>query len=333
MTVDFEKEIFEIKQSGEKRLYSKKILDGKQRIKFSILAHLNGLVSMSVVEEKNSYLCVSPICEKEIEITVELFEFFGQLVNKYISSMQDVEFYELQDKFELFCNNLRQNTVSGYKRYYEILQEHLFTSILALPNFKRTEKVVEVVREKASKKPGIVFAPKNDGLFCVSVDVKSSIFQGYKDLGVFEQETWEQFISIHTHDKLLVGSKNLRLSVLGKCNIFKNNQIIINNTITPTWNQIIQKFPDLINELLFLSGDEAVFGFQNQEKAESIKDQLIQMDLPKFIVISLFRLQQKFIGEKSYFLRHFTFPQITTDIKAASPEIIKHATLNLRNEK
>ena len=272
--VDFEEEIEAIKQSREKRLYSKKSLDGKQRIQFSIAANLHGLVSLSVVEEKNSFLCISPPMDVKVEVTKELFGFFGHLLNKPIETMEDVEFYNLQRKFEVFVKNLRENTAAGYKRYYEIMMEHLSQVIIKSPKFKNTEKVVRLERKKASKRPGIVFAPQNDGLYCVSVDVKSSVFQGYKNLNVFEEENWEQFISRHTTDQLLIGSKNLRLAVFGRCNIFKNNQIIIDNTITPTSNRIIESIPEVADKLLFLSGDEAVFGFQSEKEAENIKKQL-----------------------------------------------------------
>ncbi len=330
MSVDFEKEIAEIKQDGKERLYSKKILDGKQRIRFSILAHLQGLVSQSVSDGKNSFLSISPPLNAEIILNTDHFGFFSHLVNKHVSCLEDVAFFNLCSLYDIYVENVKRNTAAGYKRYYEIMQDWLFHAILKLPNFNSTENVKEIVRERARKKPGIVFSPSNDGLYCVSVDVKSSVFQGYKELGVFEQQTWEEFISLHTHDQLLIRSKNLRLSVFGRCDVFKKNQIIINNTITPTWNQIVAEIPTITENLLFLSGDEAVFGYKDKVEADNLQNSLVTMKFPSHIVITSFRLEKKEIDDQNYFLRHFSFPVTVTDIKAASPKIIRQATEELR---
>lgn len=327
--IDFEQEIREILMLGIPRMYSKKILDGKQRIEFSVLAHLHGLVSNSVSENNVSFLSISPPLNANETIDDErLFGFFSNLVSRHVSSTDDVKFYGLESDFSLYMKNIEKNSFSGYKRYYEIMQQWLFTVIIKLENFKQTEHVVELVREKASKKPGNVFLPQNDGLFCVSVDVKSSIFQGYKELGVFKQ-SWEEFIALHTKDELFIRSKNLRLNVFGRCNIFRKNQIIINNTITPFWNRIVDTIESAVDSLIFLSGDECVFGFKTMEQATTMQKGLEALQFPPHIVVTVYRLEQKTLEEKTYFLRHF-FTSKKIDIKGAAPQILKKATEMLR---
>lgn len=116
-------------------------------------------------------------------------------------------------------------------------------------------------------------------------------------------------------------------------NISKNNQVIINNTITPTWNRIVAEMPKAVaDDLLFLSGDEAVFGYKEESDARNMKDRLLALQFPSYIVITVFRLEQKFIEKKNYFLRHFSYPEITTDIKAAGPDIVRQAMEELRNK-
>lgn len=340
----YHKEIAEILSDENARSYSKKVLDGKERILFSVLAEKNGLVSYGQVDQdgRNPCLVISLPLDLSVDDLINdpsVYHTFSEYIGKPVLEFSDIQLFGLSKEWEIFLNSLKRYGLAGLKRRTEIFMEYLVTHISSSPKYQewiaKSKEMRPVLLGEVSKPFTIcnkIYQPLNDNAVFISIDVKASIFQAYYDLGIIPQKTWASFMEQFTNDPYLINNKKLRLKVFGKLDKNKTNSILIPNTILPFYQRLLT-IDDLSSDLMVVEGDEIVFKTTARPAALKEVLEFIRVD-EDYLRISQYTIKyhDKDSNKGSYFSRHFSYPPEKVsrpDIKGAKPEDLRSAYIEV----
>lgn len=104
-----------------------------------------------------------------------------------------------------------------------------------------------------------IYQPKNGGKVFFAIDMKSAIFQCYRDLGIIKNAaTWEEFIAEFSPSRTFAPNKLVRVRIFGKLDKSKVHPILWKNAIWKVWQQMVAAWPELGERLMAIEGDEVV---------------------------------------------------------------------------
>jgi hypothetical protein len=242
----------------------------------------------------------------------------------------DVKAYGLEPELKLFTEEMIKYHISGAKRRDEIIADRITKEIGSTDAYKTimATKVPLIKVTGASLSPPFTIAkklycPENDTKVFISIDIKSSIFKAYHDMGIIPEDSWTKFMDRFTTSQLLKSNKQFRLKVFGGLNKNKNHSVMINNTIIEVWNKIHEIFTP---KLLAIEGDEIVL--YSGDDYQTDLDRLTCLGLGTGVRISCFRLEataEKLIHSDKeitihYYIRHFVDSANKFDIKCVPKE-------------
>lgn len=243
----------------------------------------------------------------------ELFCRIMSLDNDF--NFDQIEVCGLSSKFALFLENIIKFGVDGYDRYNIVLDRVVTEHITNLPEFK-TLKMSGSRDIPKEISPAFTVVTHTYGLndkVCISLDLKSAIFEAYRAFGIIKQATWTDFMKCFTNDQLLIDSKKFRLGVFGKLDksfsktdSFVSNSVMLVQTAYQTWTKsydVKSGDKDTVVDIAkrhdasyIMEGDEMVILPIHKIPLADYQDilsKILDMSLPKYIAVSCYTIYSK----------------------------------------
>jgi hypothetical protein len=327
LEMDIQQEINEIIKSEIARKYSKKHMPPSQRIAISLLAEKCGLVaygeefdSTKGGKRSDQMFIVGP---RRTDTVVTMDEYYIKRFSEQIGApfpvvcskekfLELVEIYRLQREHDIFFAECSAYGFHGMKRRDELMMQHMVDTIAKHPVYisdiasdKPIEDIGKSFMDKSFTIAKKVYSPENDRKMFISIDIRASIFNGYRDLGIIAQRTWKDFVRSFSNSELLLLNKGFRLRVFGKLNHKGKNETLIRNSIASHVHKI-QTLP-LYGRTVAIEGDEIIVETSEEAVEKDIQD-LIDLKLGEDCRISGYRLRTCKYGSKTtYFVREFFY--------------------------
>jgi hypothetical protein len=334
--MDLEAEVKDIIGSGVARYYNKTCMRGPQRIALSMMAEKFGLAAYNADDDGTSSdtsaqrkhkqqqkFMIGPPRKAPILFDHSYMSRFGQWVgHDFRLTLSEAEFHEqvafrgLSRELQLFRDEVAKYGLQGMKRRDELMTTHIIDSIAAMPayiaNIKNENPARPIVLMRPTDKPfsimKTVFSKDNDGKVFLSLDIRSAVFKGYRDAGVFSESSWEDFVRKFTPSPIVAQNKALRMRIFGKLNVNHKNEILIANTTAPIMRQLQLHAAnsDIPARILACEGDEIIIKSNNQTASTDVQ-WLRFLSLGNDVRISCYRVHPIQIGDATFFLRDFLY--------------------------
>lgn len=224
----------------------------------------------------------------------EYLDYYIDVLDKYFNSKEKYARFT-RDLNELFDNNPK------------LLMEHLnsvFERVKAdiLSNKELEAYKMTKYNDKQSMFQG-VYNMHNSGKYFLSIDIRSANFTMMKEKvpTLFEESTWEEYISKFTKSEFVIKSKHLREMIFGDLHLSNRVKKIAATDLAGIIEQLKSRFNLDKKDIVLKCGDEIVYKVDlDEERLAAIRKYLNDL-YPNKYHIEYFKLVQ--LGRHPHFVK------------------------------
>jgi len=325
--IDLDAEITSVIQEQKTRSYDRHHMSSENRINLTLIAERNGLV----VYNEGKLLILTPPRNLPVVFDEQAKYYFGKLFGKTFTEnfYEEMKVFRLETELSLYLEELNKYGLAGLKRRDIILEQHLIDVISCNSQYQQL-----IARESVTFEEPKGFSPSfsfirlvynadNHEKFFISVDVKSSVFNAYRNLGIIEENTWEEFVAKFSPSKLFAINKGFRSRIFGKLDKHKKNAILIRKTAEPIV-ELLNSVPKWRDQMFVAENDEVLL--RTTEPETDLQSMIALLNDAKILEKLNVRCYQ-LIKYDGYYVRKML--NGLSDVKGCRPDKLYEAYANL----